>query len=199
MSTIGEETERTIFKRHVGEVCAGLGLLGCASYHLTNEEILFDKMMRETRPVCRTTNAVNQNYTVMRDRLLPGLLKILSENKHHDYPQKLFEIGETIQRAGNNIKEEDWIAMASCHANSDYSEARSLCEALFREIGEECEFCPTRQSSFIPGRVAEIVYKGKPIGVVGEIHPQVLNNFEIELPIAAFEINLESLKRKQKD
>ena len=49
----------------------------------------------------------------------------------------------------------------------------------------------TRHSSFLRGRVAAIYVKREKIGVVGEIHPEVLNNFELENPTGAFEVDLE--------
>ena len=47
--------------------------------------------------------------------------------------------------------------------------------------------------SFIPGRIASIRIKGKSIGIMGEIHPYVLNNFDIEMPVALLELNIEQL------
>jgi phenylalanyl-tRNA synthetase beta chain len=47
--------------------------------------------------------------------------------------------------------------------------------------------------SFLEGRVATLTIKRKGRGLLGEIHPQVLNNFELENPVSAFEISLEEI------
>ncbi len=51
----------------------------------------------------------------------------------------------------------------------------------------------TEHQSFLEGRVAALRLRGKEFGVIGEIHPEVLNNFELENPTSAFEIDLQRL------
>jgi phenylalanyl-tRNA synthetase beta chain len=55
------------------------------------------------------------------------------------------------------------------------------------------EIKQTRHSSFLDGRVAVILLKRKELGVLGEVHPEVLNNFELENPTSAFEIDIEEI------
>ena len=45
--------------------------------------------------------------------------------------------------------------------------------------------------SFIPGRCAEVLVAGKKVGLFGELHPQVLENWGIEMPIVALELDFE--------
>ena len=51
----------------------------------------------------------------------------------------------------------------------------------------------TYDKAFIPGRGADIIVNGKAIGVFGEIHPEVLEKFDLSNPVAAFEIDLSSI------
>jgi phenylalanyl-tRNA synthetase beta chain len=46
---------------------------------------------------------------------------------------------------------------------------------------------------FIPGRAAAILFNGKPAGVFGELHPELLENWGVTMPGAAAEIDLETL------
>ena len=46
---------------------------------------------------------------------------------------------------------------------------------------------------FIDGRVAEIFLEGKSLGFLGEIHPKILKNWKIKMPLALFEIELEEI------
>ena len=46
---------------------------------------------------------------------------------------------------------------------------------------------------FIDGRIAEIILEGKSIGFLGEIHPKILKNWKIKMPVALFEINIEEV------
>jgi phenylalanyl-tRNA synthetase beta chain len=71
---------------------------------------------------------------------------------------------------------------------------KSTVEALLLNAGaEHWVIKPTQDSSFLDGRVASIMVGDQRLGVVGEIHPEVLNNFGVENPTMAFEINLEAL------
>jgi len=74
-----------------------------------------------------------------------------------------------------------------------YEQISSMAEALFSSLGLQAEFTETANPSFIKGRTAQIKAGGKVVGVIGEIHPQCLNNWGLEKPVAAFEINLEPL------
>ena len=48
--------------------------------------------------------------------------------------------------------------------------------------------------NYIDGRVAEVLLEGKSIGFLGEVHPQVLKNFKIKMPVALLEINIDNIK-----
>ena len=60
-------------------------------------------------------------------------------------------------------------------------------------FGKEAEFRPLSHPSFIPGRCAAIVIDGSEIGYFGELHPEVITNFQLEYPVAGFEMELELL------
>ena len=58
---------------------------------------------------------------------------------------------------------------------------------------ENLSFIRTRHSSFIEGRVAKVIVDGKDIGVIGELHPQVILNWGLAVPISAAEISISEL------
>jgi phenylalanyl-tRNA synthetase beta chain len=71
---------------------------------------------------------------------------------------------------------------------------KSFCEALLSNLGlESWQIKEAKHPSFLDGRTAAIYIKNKRVGVLGEIHPEVLNNFELENPTSSFEIDLEML------
>jgi phenylalanyl-tRNA synthetase beta chain len=69
----------------------------------------------------------------------------------------------------------------------------SLLDALMRNVGIKYELRKATHPSFMTGRTAEIIVNKKIIGYIGEIHPQILNNWELEKPVVAFELNIEEL------
>ncbi|XP_078356367.1 phenylalanine--tRNA ligase beta subunit-like [Oculina patagonica] len=46
-------------------------------------------------------------------------------------------------------------------------------------------------ATFFPGRCAQVIANGKPIGIMGVLHPEVVNNFELNLPCAVLELDVE--------
>ncbi|MBW2999880.1 phenylalanine--tRNA ligase subunit beta, partial [Candidatus Woesearchaeota archaeon] len=64
---------------------------------------------------------------------------------------------------------------------------------LMKAIGANYEIKETEHDSFIPGRVGRVMVGNKGIAYIGEIHPKVLANWELEMPAAGFELNLTEL------
>jgi phenylalanyl-tRNA synthetase beta chain len=78
----------------------------------------------------------------------------------------------------------------SIHPAADFSEAYACADAVLRELSIAYSVKESSDTAFIDGRRADIVVGGKYAGVFGEIHPAVLNAFELEHPVAAFELDL---------
>jgi phenylalanyl-tRNA synthetase beta chain len=64
-------------------------------------------------------------------------------------------------------------------------------DALLRELGWQGEYTAIKDPTFVDGRVAAFIMNGKPIGVLGEVHPEVLTNFGLTHPVALGELILE--------
>jgi phenylalanyl-tRNA synthetase beta chain len=196
LPTTGKASEKEIFCNKVAEIMVGLGFQQILSPVLTNKENLFKKMDLNEEKVIEIENPVSASWNVMRNWLLPSLMEFLSNNLHVEYPQKIFEIGDVVlineekETMSQNVKK-----LACCIANSkvSYEEISSLLDALLRNLGFEYKLKKIEHKSFIEGRVAGIFIKKEQIGIIGEISPQVLENWKIGMPIAAFEINLEKL------
>ena len=62
-----------------------------------------------------------------------------------------------------------------------------------RNLGIEYSIKETKRPSFLPGRVGEIIIKGKKVGVLGEFSPQVLTNWDLTMPVVGLELDLESI------
>ncbi len=191
VATIGEETQKTIFSRKLAEICVGLGLQECQTLHLSNEKILAEKMLLAGKNnLVRVPNSVNVEYDTIRGSLTPMLLKILSENTHYEFPQNLFEIGEVYENSAGEPAEKLRLGIIFCHAGAEFNEGKSAVEALFRLLGKTISVEPIEHASFIETRVGKIVCNGKEVGLVGEIHPRVLVNFGLELPVVSVEVDV---------
>ena len=115
------------------------------------------------------------------------IFKILEVNKNNEYPQRFFEVGQCIDAEGNDSYK---IAGVIARGKTNFSEIKSTALGMYEKIGLPQEVRALDHPSFISGRCAETKE-----GFYGEIHPQVLNNFELEQPVTALELNLEPLKQ----
>jgi phenylalanyl-tRNA synthetase beta chain len=84
-------------------------------------------------------------------------------------------------------------AGVSTHLEADFSEAYASADAVLHELSIAYTVKESSDPAFIEGRRADIFAGDKKIGVFGEIHPSVLNAFELEHPVAAFEFDLRAL------
>ncbi|MDH5783229.1 MAG: phenylalanine--tRNA ligase subunit beta [Candidatus Bathyarchaeota archaeon] len=195
--TIGEQHPAQRTANVVRQIITGLGFTEVMNFTLINEVVHYEKMRLKARKAIKLANPVSAEYTILRESLLPNLMKNLRDNKHESFPQCLFEVsdvGRINQRVETRCERRLHVAGVSSHSTANFTEIKSTVEALLHNMGlKRWEIKPTKHSSFIEGRAATIYLKRKEIGVLGEIHPEVLNNFELENPTSAFEIDIEEI------
>ena len=199
ISTIGQEDVKEIIKRKISEILTGLNILEVSNYHLTNKEWQFRKMGIQEKQEKNFVELGNSKteYNLLRKNLSHFLLKNLSENVDSEYPQRIFEIG-TVFESKKDIEEHEKLALAITPGN--FTDIKQVITYLFNSLGlglnitlKEPEETPVH---LIEGRTANIILDNKPIGIIGEIHPKILRNWKIKMPVALFEINLEEIFKK---
>ncbi|RMF07121.1 phenylalanine--tRNA ligase subunit beta [Candidatus Woesearchaeota archaeon] len=177
-------------------VLTGLGFQETSSYHLTGSEQQTERILMPDEEVIMLSSSVNEEYNSLRKRLFPVLLDVLSRNRHHEYPHRIFEIGSVFSKSSKTetgVNEETNLAVLNASLETSFTEAKQQLDALMRAFDAEYKLEPANYPSFIPGRCAEIEINGKKAGIIGEIHPAVLQNFDLPVPVAGFEIRLSPL------
>ncbi|MEM0482054.1 MAG: phenylalanine--tRNA ligase subunit beta [Nitrososphaerota archaeon] len=174
----------------------GMGFTEVVNTTLSNTERDFNWMLTPKEPGVKILNPVSIMYDCLRELLLPSLLSNLAANSKNPYPQRLFELGDVIirndtlpERAGR----ERHLAFVTCHSTASFSELKAVLEEIFRLFEMENSLSAKDYPFFIPGRGAAIVRGGVEIGFIGEIHPAVLENFGLYMPVAGCEVNLSLL------
>jgi phenylalanyl-tRNA synthetase beta chain len=178
------------------ELMVGLGYQEILTYNLTNAECLFDRMNCERVRIVEVANPKVATMTCLRSWLLPSLMEFLSNNQSVEFPQRIFELGKVTlldETRETKTRDEDWLAGATSHANAGFSEIKSALDAFFMNLGVHWEIKEAVHSSFIEGRAGAVMVAGAEVGVVGEVHPVVLDAWKLENPTAAFEINMQKV------
>jgi phenylalanyl-tRNA synthetase beta chain len=139
-------------------------------------------------------NPTSSEFSVCRTWLLPSLLKVLAANKHRDYPQKIFEIGDCIdfdESAETKTKQTRKLAAVISYDNANLTEIKSIVESFLKNLDKVYVIRDYNHPSFIESRCGEILIDNKSIGLFGELHPFILNNWNLERPVITFEISIE--------
>ena len=188
VSTIAEENKLEIFKRKLSNLLIGFKLLETSSLSLISEEDLIKSNLNIKN--LKVINAVTEEYDTLRPSLIPSLLKILSQNKHNEYPQNIFEINKIFTEK----KEEPTnLCVTLCNEHANFTKVKQILDSIFSHLELKYEIKEIESETFIPGRAAEIIYQNKQIGLIGEVSPETLTNFDIQMPVSILEININHL------
>lgn len=188
--TYGKPLKRSMLYENARTSMIGLGFNEVTTLSLSNEKDEFIKLGMKKTKVVEIKNPIGEDYTCLRTHLLPSLLRIGRENKHHPLPQQIFEVGYV---ANSEAKNEMHVAALTIDAKANFTACKSLVEAFARDMGMKIRFERETHPAFIQGRCASILHENEKIGVFGELHPVTITAFELEHPATAFEINLDKL------
>lgn len=205
VATIARRDQLKEFTSFLRDIALGLGMQETVTLILTNEDDEFRKMNVPREDVCATQNPVTVECTMCRKSLLPSLVKVLAQNRHRDYPQHLFEIGDAVvhdRREETNARAARRLTCIISKTEVGYEEIAAMLSAVMANLGVEYSLRRAEHGSFLEGRCASVLAGSTPLGIIGEIHPQVLENWKLIMPAAAFEIDVDEvfrLMQKQND
>ena len=211
VSTVGGRHDRSVLEDAARDTLVGLGFEDLLNFHMTNEAENFsrmglpepgdstdadDSLVGLAGPVT-IQEPYSEDYTILRTWALPSLMLVLENNTHRRYPQDLAEIGlaaglDDSQNTG--VSEHRTVAGVLARTDASYEDAKARLQAIAEAFGKDLETPATDHPTFIDGRAADVVLDGEPVGVVGEVHPKVLVEHDLELPVAAFEFRLDALE-----
>jgi phenylalanyl-tRNA synthetase beta chain len=173
-------------------IMIGLGFNEVTTFTISNENDEFINMGLKIGTMVEIENPIGEEYAGLRTGLLPSLLKILNENRHHPLPQQIFELGTVVDEHAKNRRN---LAGLKIDAKANFTESKSIVEAVLRDIGCTYSIKENNHAAFIEGRCASIVKDNQEIGFFGELHPKTIQVFELEHPIIAFEIQADLLQQ----
>ena len=183
----------------VRDSLAGAGALEALTYIHENEENLTSLMKSERDDYVKVENPLSNEYSAVRDIMLPSLLEVLELNKHNSYPQKFFETGEVVvlDDSPTGASEKRKAAYIESGGKVGFTDARKIMQVVERDLDLEFEVEKEQKPFFREGRSAVIKLEGEEIGFIGEFSEEVRSNWEIEHPTAGFELDLEKIMEKR--
>lgn len=199
--TVGQLSPVTIFSRKAKEIMVGLGYQEMIFNYLGSKKDYIEKMCISDEKVIEIANPMSENYQFVRPSIISSLLKAESQAGQAVFPHKIFEIGKVAfldESENTGTKTIQSLGFMSASNNANYNSLASEVSSLLYLLDHKYEVKEVSDPRFISGRQAAIIVDGKQVGVFGEVHPQVLENWSITVPCVAGEIDLESLMPKEK-
>jgi phenylalanyl-tRNA synthetase beta chain len=189
----GNKSRQNHYFDKIRQALVGMGLIENINFILSNKDIHLRRMKIEKSDFFTVNNSKSEEHDILRRSLLPSLLFSLSKNIHEEYPQKLFEIGQVFLPEQENS--EKWnLCCATAFNGVTFTEIKGILQTLMEIcLGTTFETKAVEHSSFIRGRSADIFYKGKTVGQIGEVSPLLIDSFKIKMPVAAFDLDLTEL------
>jgi phenylalanyl-tRNA synthetase beta chain len=197
MITFGRISDKEIFSDLVREIMIGLGCQEVLSFTLDSGENQKERMNLKELKLVKISNPKTLRFTNVRGWLLPSLMAFLGNNTHVEYPQKVFEVGDCVlfdTQTSSGVRDVRKVSFVTIHSSSNFSEAKSMLDALLLNIGFDYDIKTIQHPTFITGRVGRVVVFGEDVGLIGEISPSVLDKWNLENPAVAFELDLNALK-----
>jgi len=196
ISSEAGEDPLEVFSRGLRNFLVGLGLLEVVTFMMSNREKLFQRMSLPEEPICETDNPKMEAYDSLRNRLLPSLMEVLSTNKHHPYPQNLYEVDDVVvldPSTETGARSRRRLAVALCHSSASFSEIKATMNTILENLELDAKVTEEGWECFIEGRRYTSTLGGEPLCWAGEVKPEVLENWELEMPVAALEMDVDAL------
>jgi phenylalanyl-tRNA synthetase beta chain len=208
---IGKLTPEQKLEEKAREILFGLGLSEIKTYSFHGEK-MFDRLNIPEDHVLRKTVRMkiplSEEGSMMRTTLLGGVLESISYNaKRNLNDLQIFEIAHLYFPTGEDSLPEEPLYLAGglsgrafeigwnqSNREVDFYDGKGVLERLLDSLRvSDSRFRRGEHPSLHPGRTAILECSGKPIGVVGEVHPKVKAEFGLTSPVILFEINLQKL------
>ena len=172
--------------RDIAEFC---GFSQGMTYSFESPKVFDKLLLPQDSPLRRAVEIMNplgEDYSIMRTTSLNGMLTSLAVNyNRRNKDVRLYELGNIYlpgQLPLTELPEERMQLTLGMYGNGDFFSMKGVVEEFFEKIGmkDRESYDPNAGKTYLhPGRQANIVYDGKIIGYLGEIHPEVADNYGI--------------------
>lgn len=170
--------------REIAEFC-GFSQGMCYSFESPK---VFDKLLlpedSSLRRAVQISNPLGEDFSIMRTISLNGMLSSLAFNyNHRNKNVRLYELGNIYlpkQLPLTELPDERMKFTLGFYGDGDFFTMKGVIEEFLEKVGMKGKktYDPTDKKPFLhPGRQADVIYQGKTIGFLGEVHPAVMDNY----------------------
>lgn len=209
-TTIGIRNKEQKIQRNIREMLVNSGLSEIYTYGFVSQKDLEKSNIKEElrKSVITIQNPLSDEYKFMRPTTVPSMMQILANNANKKNQNvKLFDISRNYRNLNNEIEkgevplQEDILTIGMYGDNIDFYTLKGLIENVLEKISVnrydiEKE---TNNTSYHPGRCANLKVGNDVIATIGEVHPEVLQNYDIEKRVYLAEVNVTKLVKYSRE
>jgi phenylalanyl-tRNA synthetase beta chain len=197
--TVAQERPERVLANRVRTALTGLGFFESMSLLLSNPAEQYDLMrITDEQNAVLLENPVSSEQTMLRTALMPQLLKLFALNRGQTLPQRIFEVDDVVKLYPEHEHPIEELHVVGGILNSEvgFADIKAVVASLCRELQMTITLSPLEHPAMIPGRAAQICFQDQIVGMMGEIHPAVLDSLRLAQPLVAFEIDISPLLPK---
>ena len=200
-STQGGYSPFMLLENKAGQLCRSLGFSEIITYSFVSPAI-FDLIRLNAdsplRNAMRIQNPLGEDTSIMRTIALPSMLDILSRNNaYHNKNVMLYELAKVyLPVDGEALPQEPKMLLLGTYGdNVNFFTLKGQLEAVFQglRIRKASYQAVSDNPSFHPGRCAKVTIDGVDVGFIGQVHPLVAKNYDMDLDVYCAEINFSKL------
>jgi phenylalanyl-tRNA synthetase beta chain len=186
----------------IRDLMIGLGYQEIISNILTSRQDLCDRMRlgdTEWSRLVEVENAMSQSFSCLRQWIVPSLLRVESASTRVFYPHRMFEVGEIAvpdPADAQGARTVTALGGLIAHAGANFSEIHSCLDLLLFYLDYPYTLEPVTHPSFLEGRAGRILSGGRAVGLIGELHPEVLEHWQVGMPCVIFELEVDQLAER---
>ncbi|OCN03262.1 phenylalanine--tRNA ligase subunit beta [Clostridium sp. W14A] len=197
----GKYTTGQKFEKLIGDTMLALGASEIMTYSFISPKY-YDKIRMPADSPLRNSivisNPLGEDTGIMRTTALPSMMEILSRNYNNRNDSAcLYELAtEYHPTSAEQLPEEKLELICGMYGNgSDFFTAKGMVEDLLEKLNvtEWDISAATEEFAYHPGRCAALSIGGNPLGIIGEIHPKVMENYGMDCRAVSFTLDVDSL------
>lgn len=197
--TVGGLSRVEQMSDRIRDLMVGLGFQEIMSNILASRQDLCDRMRLGATPwgrLIEVENAMSQSYSCLRQWITPSLLRVEAASTRVFYPHRVFEVGEIAvpdPADAQGARTVMSLGALIAHAGANFSEIHSCLDLLLFYLDVPYTLEPVAHPSFLEGRAGRVLSNGRAVGLIGELHPEVLEQWQIGMPSVVFELEVDAL------
>ena len=200
-STQGGYSEFMILENKAGQLCRSLGYSEIITYSFVSPAI-FDQIRLPAdsclRNAMRIQNPLGEDTSIMRTIALPSMLEILSRNaNYHNKAAKLYEMAKIyLPTEGQDLPAEPKMLLLGAYGEgTTFFSMKGELEAILKGLRmPKASYTAVKDNpSFHPGRCAKVTIGGVDVGYMGQVHPLVCKNFDMDMEVYCAEIDFSKM------